>query len=243
MPSKFVDMTDDIYNYVVANRSGSNDPIFAALQIETNNLGEVSYMAISPEQASLISMLVCLIGAKWAVEVGTFTGASSISVARYLAPGGKLVCFDQDFKYTSVARRYWIRAGLQDRIDLRLGDARRLLPHFRPQAPLDFVFIDADKESYDMYYELLLPHVRTGGLILLDNMLMGGEVVDPVARNKPAIRAIDQLNRKLATDSRVQCVMLPMADGLTICRKLPLPGSDGRRMSDTRRVVDSHRLS
>jgi len=243
MAAKYVDMTDDIYNYVVAHRSSSNDPLFAALQIETNNLGEIGRMAISPEQASLISMLVCLIGAKWAVEVGTFTGASSISVARYLAPGGKLVCFDQDFKFTSVARRYWIRAGLQDRIDLRLGDARRLLPHFRPQGPLDFVFIDADKESYDMYYELLFPHVRPGGLILFDNMLMGGEVADPVARNKPAIRAIDQLNRKLATDTRIQCVMLPMADGLTICRKLPMPGADGRRMSDTHRVVDAHRLS
>ena len=205
--------------------------------METQNLGEVSRMAISPDQAGLISLLVALIGAKWAVEVGTFTGTSSICIARHLVPGGKLVCFDQDFKYTSIARRYWIRAGLQDRIDLRLGDARRLLPHYKPQNLLDFVFIDADKESYDFYYETLVPCVRTGGLILFDNMLRGGQVVHPVAKNQPANRAIDQLNRKLAADSRVQSVLIPMADGLVVCRKLYTPGIDGRRMSDSRRLL------
>ena len=179
-----------------------------ALQIETQNLGEISRMAISPDQATLISLLVALIGAKWAVEVGTFTGTSSISIARHLAVGGKLVCFDQDFKSTSMARRYWIRAGIQEKIDLRLGDAHRLLPHYKPRELLDFVFIDADKEAYDFYYETLIPYVRTGGLILFDNMLRGGEVVDPVKKNTPTNRAIDQLNRKLAADSRVQSVLI-----------------------------------
>ena len=167
-------------------------------------------MAISPDQASLISLLVAAIGAKWAVEVGTFTGTSSLSIARYLAVGGKLVCFDQDFKSTSMARRYWIRAGVQDRIDLRLGDAHRLVPHFRPQNQLDFVFIDADKESYDTYYELLVPYVRTGGLIIFDNMLRGGEVHRPDREEHHSIRATDQLNRKLATPTaRIQCVTGP----------------------------------
>lgn len=243
MSAKFIQMTDELCSYVSAQRSNAGDPIYAALQIETNNLGEVSRMQITPEQAALLSMLVTLVGARHAVEIGTFTGMSSIAISRYLQPGGKLVCFDQDFKFTSVARRYWIRAGLQDRIDLRLGDARRLLPHFRPTQALDFVFIDADKESYDQYYELLIPFVRPGGLILFDNMLMSGGVIDPVQRNTPLIRSIDALNRKLATDTRIQCVMLPMADGLTICRKLAGPGNDGRRMSDTRRVADNHRLS
>jgi caffeoyl-CoA O-methyltransferase len=236
MPAKYVTLTDAIYNYVIAQRSNANDPLLAALQVETQNLGEIGRMAISPDQSSLISLLVSLIGAKWAVEVGTFTGTSSISIARHLAHGGKLVCFDQDFKFTSIARRYWIRAGVQDRIDLRLGDARRLVPHYRPRDPLDFVFIDADKESYDTYYELLVPHVRTGGLILFDNMLRGGEVVDPVERNTPVNRAIDQLNRKLSSDSRVQSVLIPMADGLTVCRKLPPPGGEGRRLTDSRRL-------
>jgi len=237
MPAKYVPLTDTLYNYVIAQRSNANDPILTALQMETENMGEMSQMMISPDQASLISLLVALIGAKWAVEVGTFTGTSSISIARHLAPGGKLVCFDQDFKVTSIARRYWIRAGVQDKIDLRLGDAHRLLPHYRPQNLLDFVFIDADKEAYDFYYETLLPFVRTGGLILFDNMLRGGQVVDPVEKNTPVNRAIDQLNRKLAADSRVQSVLIPMADGLVVCRKLYTPGADGRRMSDSRRLL------
>ena len=147
-----------------------------------------------------------------------------------------MVSFEQDFKVTSLARRYWIRSGLQDKIDLRLGDARRLLPHYKPQNLIDFVFIDADKESYDFYYETVLPYVRSGGLIVFDNMLRGGEVVHPVAKTRPINRAIDKLNRKLATDNRIQCVMLPMSDGMTICRKLYVAGSEGGRRADTRRL-------
>jgi caffeoyl-CoA O-methyltransferase len=235
MAPKYVPLTDALYNYVIAQRSNANDPLLAALQMETQNLGDISEMMIGPDQAGLISLLVPLIGAKWAVEVGTFTGMSSICIARHLAPGGRLVCFDLDFKVTSIARRYWIKSGLQERIDLRLGDAHRLLTHFKPPNLLDFVFIDADKEGYDFYYETLLPFVRTGGLILFDNMLRGGQVVDPVGKNTHATRAIDQLNRKLATDARVQSVLIPMADGLVICRKLYAPGMDGRRMTDMRR--------
>lgn len=236
MPGKFVPMTEDLYNYVITQRSNAKDPILTALQMETEGLGEISRMAIGPDQASLISMLVALVGVKWAVEVGTFTGTSSIAIARNLVPGGKLVCFDQDFKYTSIARRYWIKAGVQDRIDLRLGDAHRLVPHFRPQHPLDFVFIDADKEAYDFYYELLLPYVRTGGLILFDNMLRGGQVIDPIEKNTATNRAIDQLNRKLAADSRIQSVLIPIADGLVVCRKLYTVGVDLRRVAESRRL-------
>jgi caffeoyl-CoA O-methyltransferase len=242
MSGKYVTLNDTIYNYLVAQRSNAHDPLLHSLHLETQSLGDAGRMAIGPEQGSLISMLVALIGAKYAIEVGTFTGTSSICIARYLAPGGKLVCFDQDFKYTSIARRYWIRAGIQDRIDLRLGDARRLVPHFRPQQPIDFVFIDADKESYDSYYEMLVPYVRTGGLILFDNMLRGGEVADPVARNTPMNKAIDVLNRKLAVDTRVQSVMLPIADGLTICRKLGTPTSDSGRVHDSRRISEARRM-
>ncbi len=219
MPGKYIPLTDELYAYLIAQRSDANDPVLHALRAETENLGEVSGMSISEEQASLMTLLVAAVGAKWAVEVGTFTGTSSISIARGLAPGGRLICFDQDFKWTSIARRYWMKAGVHDRIDLRLGDARRLLAHFRPQAPLDFVFIDADKESYDFYYEALLPHVRPGGLIIFDNMLRGGQVIDPAVKFTPANRAVDQLNRKLATDPRVQSVLIPVADGLCLCYK------------------------
>jgi caffeoyl-CoA O-methyltransferase len=234
MSTKYTPMTDALYDYVIAQRSYADDPILAELQRETQTLGEVSRMAISPDQAGLIGLLVALLQVKSAVEVGTFTGTSSIAIARNLAPNGKLVCFDQDFKFTSIARRYWIKANVQEKIDLRLGDAHRLLPHYKPRELIDFVFIDADKESYDFYFETVLPYVRPGGLILLDNMLMGGKVIDPGEKRNVAVRAIDQLNRKLATDTRVQVVLLPIADGLTLCRKLWLAGLDGRRMIETR---------
>ena len=228
MSGKYVALNDVLYEYMVAQRSNADDPVLEALRAETENLGEISRMSISPEQASLMTLLVSLIGAKWAVEVGTFTGTSSISIARGLAPGGKLFCFDQDFKWTTIARRYWMRAGVQDKIDLRLGDARALLAHFRPPAPIDFVFIDADKESYDVYYEMLLPHVRTGGLIIFDNMLRGGQLIDPVEKHTPTNQIIDRLNYKLAIDKRVQSVLIPVADGLYLCRKQP-SGIEGRR--------------
>jgi len=242
MAPKYTPLTDALYNYVVAQRSNANDPLLAALQVETENLGEISQMAIGLDQAGLISLLVPLIGTKWAVEIGTFTGTSSICIARHLAPGGKLYCFDIDFKFTSIARRYWIKAGLQDKIDLRLGDAHRLLTHFKPQNLIDFVFIDADKEGYDFYYETILPYVRAGGLILFDNMLRGGDVIDSVARNTPATRAIDQLNRKLAADSRVQTVLLPIADGLVVCRKLYNAAHEGRKLTESRRLPGESRF-
>jgi caffeoyl-CoA O-methyltransferase len=242
MPEKHTPITDQLFNYAIAQRSDANDPLLGSLHTDTLALGEVGRLAITPDQASLIGLLVALINTKWAVEVGTFTGISSIAIARHLAPGGKLFSFDQDFKYTSIARRYWIKAGVQDRVDLRLGDARRLLPHFRPREPLDFVYIDADKEAYDLYYEHLCPLVRTGGLILFDNTLRGGQVADPLVRSRPINRAIDALNRKLASDSRVQTVLVPMGDGLTICRKLPGSSSESRRNFDVRRT-DNVRLS
>ena len=126
MPNKHVEITEAVYNYALAHRSDANDPLLAALYTDTLALGEVGRYAVTPMQASIISLLAGLVGTKWAVEVGTFTGISSIAIARQLAPGGKVFSFDQDFKYTSMARRYWIKAGLQDRVDLRLGDARRL---------------------------------------------------------------------------------------------------------------------
>jgi len=219
MPGKYVQLTEPLYEYMLEQRTDAVDPVLEALRAETENLGEVSSMSISPDQASFMNFLVNSIDAKWALEVGTFTGMSSIAIARGLAPGGKLFCFDQDFKWTSIARRYWMKANVHERIELRLGDAQRLLVRFRPPAPLDFVFIDADKEAYDIYFEALLPHVRPGGLILFDNMLRHGELIDPLKKNTLTNRVIDQLNRKLAVDPRVQSVMIPIADGLYLCRK------------------------
>ena len=219
MSLSYLPFNDELYDYMLAQRSDASDPLLDGLRSETMTFGELANMAISPDQASLMTMLVGLVGTRQAVEVGTFTGSSSIAIARGLSPGGRLMCFDDDFKYTSIARRYWFKAGLQDRIELRLGNAHDTVPRFRPQVPIDFVFIDADKEAYDFYYESLLPKVRTGGLIVFDNMLRGGQVVDPVERKTPGTRSIDRLNRKLAADPRVQAVLLPVADGLYLCRK------------------------
>ncbi len=225
MPGKYIPFTDELYAYMLEQRSNAHDPVLDALRVETESLGEISRMSISPDQVSFMTLITALIGAKWAVEVGTFTGTSSIAITRGLAPGGRLVCFDKEFKWTSIARRHWMRAGVADKIDLRLGDARQLLRTFRPQAPLDLVFIDADKESYDAYYELLLPHVRAGGLLIFDNMLKGGDVINPELKFTPANRAIDELNHKLAADKRVTSVLISVADGLHLCRKKPEPGS------------------
>ena len=219
MSLSYLPFTDELYRYMLAQRSDAHDPLLDALRAETKGLGDIANMAISPDQCSFMTLLVELIGAKWAVEVGTFTGSSSISIARGLAPGGKLVCFDQEFKWTSIARRYWAKAGVHERIELKLGNARDLLLRFRPAVELDFVFIDADKEGYDYYYEALLPKVRSGGLIVFDNMLRGGQVVDPVEKKSPGTRSIDQLNRKLSSDPRIQAVLTPIADGLFLCRK------------------------
>lgn len=239
MSGKYVNLTDALHAYVVAQRSNAADPILEELQIETRTLGEVAEMAIPLEQAALISLLVALMGAKWAVEIGTFTGMSSISIARHLQPGGRLICFDQDLRYTGIARRYWKRAGVLERIELKVGDARRLLPHYRPPNPIDFVFIDADKESYELYFEALMPYVRNGGLILFDNTLRGGDVIDPLRKNAPATRAIDQLNQKLAKDPRLQVVLLPIADGLTLCRKINLLNNEARLLTETRRMMET----
>jgi caffeoyl-CoA O-methyltransferase len=220
MSLSFLPLNDQLYRYLVEQRSDASDPLLDELRAETRRLGDISQMAISADECSLLGFLTSLIGARHAIEIGTFTGSSSISIARALKPGGKLVCFDQDFRWTSIARRYWFKDGVQDRIELRLGDARHMLARYRPHGPLDLVFIDADKENYDFYYETLLPFVRPNGLILFDNMLQGGKVIDPFARTEASVLAIDALNRKLAVDPRIQSVLLSVADGIQLCRKL-----------------------
>jgi len=154
---------------------------------------------------------------KSALEVGTFTGFSSICIARGLAPGGRLLCCDISAEWTAIARRYWQRAGVSDLIELRLAPASQTLAELEPGRTFDFVFIDADKEGYDGYYEQVLPRVVRSGLIVFDNMLSHGRVIDPQNERD---RALDALNRKLARDSRVESVLLPIADGLNFCRKI-----------------------
>jgi len=141
-----------------------------------------------------------------------------LCIARALPPAGRLICLDQNQAWTDIARKYWTQAGLQDRIELRLGQAIPALRKLEPGLTFDFVFIDAAKTEYDAYYELLLPRVRLNGLILFDNMLWGGRLRGEAIADADG-RALDVLNQKLADDPRVECVLLPIADGIQLCRK------------------------
>jgi caffeoyl-CoA O-methyltransferase len=219
MKLKYLPLNDDLYRYACRQRSDADDGLLQALREETAALGpEVSQMQISPEQGTLMGLLAAAIGARSAIEVGTFAGYSSICLARALPPDGRLICVDQSEEWTAIARRYWAKAGVQSKIDLRLGDARSILQRLEAPLRFDLAFIDADKTGYDAYYELLLPRVRPNGLILFDNMLWGGRLgTGPVT--EAAGQAFDALNRKLAADPRVECVLLPVADGIQVCRK------------------------
>ena len=215
---KYTALNDRLYRYVCACRSDDGDPILEALRATTESLGDISRMQISREQGSFMTLLVAAIGAKSAIEVGTFTGYSSLCIARGLASRGRLICIDQSEEWTAIARKYWAQAGVENKIELRLGPAVPTLKKLDRQLRFDFAFIDADKTEYDAYYELLLPRIRPNGLILFDNMLWGGRLGAGRVQ-QPSGRAIEKLNRKLAQDKRVESVLLPIADGIHLCRK------------------------
>jgi caffeoyl-CoA O-methyltransferase len=221
MDLKYVPLNDSLYKYVCSSRSNANDPILAALRAETDALGEIARMQISPEQGSFMSLLTAAIGATSAIEVGTFTGYSSICIARGLAAGRKsrLICVDANAEWTNIAKKYWAKAGVEDRIEFRLGSAIPMLQKLEPGLTFDLAFIDAEKTEYDAYYELLLPRIRPNGLILFDNMLWGGRLGSGEIKESSG-KAINALNRKLAGDPRVESVLLPIADGLHVCRRL-----------------------
>ncbi|HXP21464.1 MAG TPA: class I SAM-dependent methyltransferase, partial [Streptosporangiaceae bacterium] len=176
-------------------------------------------MQIGPEQGAFMTLLARLTGARSAIEVGTFTGYSAICVARGLADGGKLICCDVSEEWTSVARRYWQRAGLADRIELRLGPAAQTLRALPAGASFDLAFIDADKTGYVEYWELIVPLVVPGGVILVDNTLSHGRVVDP-AEQDDDVQGIRAFNDHARADARVELVLLPVGDGLTLARRL-----------------------
>lgn len=181
----------------------------------------MSMMLLDATEGQLLSLLVQAIGARRAIEVGTFTGYSSLCVALALPDDGRLVALDIDPEATAIARRYWNEAGVAHKIELKIGPALESLDAMvlaGQDETYDFAFIDADKSGYDAYYERALKLVRPGGLIVFDNMLYGGEVLEehPAERNAVAIKA---LNRKIGRDERVDQVLLPVSDGVLICRK------------------------
>jgi caffeoyl-CoA O-methyltransferase len=218
MSAKYVTLNDALYDYVVCYRSRADDPLLDALRAETEALGDIARMLISREQGDFLTILTKLLNVRSGVEVGTFTGYSSICIARGLAIDGQLTCFDTSVDWTAMARRYWEKDGLADRVELRLGNAADELMKWEPAEPLDLVFIDADKTGYDAYFEMLLPKMKANGLFIFDNMVWGGRVIEEPLADSDGV-AIDLLNRKLASDPRVESVLLPFADGLHLARK------------------------
>jgi len=216
---KFTALDDALYAYLLEHRSPDDD-VVRELREETAKLGDWAVMQIAPDQATFLRLLVTLTGARCAVEVGTFTGLSSLAIARGLPADGRLLCLDVSEEWTSVARRAWKKAGVEGRIELRIApaaDSLRALP-LEPQ--FDFAFIDADKKSYLVYFEEILKRLRPGGLIAVDNVLWEGDVVRPEEQGEDVV-AIRRFNEAVRADRRVESVMLAIADGLTLARKLP----------------------
>jgi caffeoyl-CoA O-methyltransferase len=215
---KFTPLNNRLFRYICDCCGDADDVVLKALRAETAALGEIAMMQIGPDQGAFMTLLVAAIGARDAIEVGTFTGYSSICIARGLPPGGRLLCLDSSAEWTAIARKYWARAKVEHKLELRLAPGIESLKKLEKGRRFDFAFIDALKTEYDDYYELVLPRMRPNGLILFDNMLWGGRLGGNKPIKKPGGRAIDRLNRKLSRDKRVEAVLLPIGDGLQICR-------------------------
>ena len=219
MTKKTLGLDNQLYDYFVSVSVRQPD-ILRRLREETANHPN-SNMQISPEQGQFMALLVQLIGAKKTLEIGVFTGYSSLSVALALPPNGKIIACDISEEYTSIARRYWQEAGVAEKIDLRIAPALDTLAELLnsgEQESFDFAFIDADKENYQEYYECCLKLIRPGGLIAIDNVLWSGKVADPQVQDQ-STQAIRKFNEKLFQDERVTISMVPIADGLSLALK------------------------
>ena len=214
---KFIALTPKVYEYAVAH-GHNGDPLRAELAVETAKLGRISGMQIAAEQGTFMAILAASIGARSAVEVGTFTGYSALCIARALPADGRMLCCDVNEEWTGIARRYWERAGVANKITLKLGPAADTLKALPATHTFDFAFIDADKSNYLVYYEEILKRMRPNGLILLDNVLWSGAVVDDSVKDENTV-ALRAINDFVAQDTRVEAVMLGVADGLTVVRK------------------------
>ena len=213
-----VGLPDDVYDYLI--RVGVHEPeILARLRDETGrHPGGV--MQVPPEEGAFLRLLAELVGARRCLEIGTFTGYSSLSVALALPPDGSIVCCDVSEAFTSIARRYWQEAGVEDKVDLRLGSAVVTLDQLLEEGAegtFDMAFIDADKGSYPAYWERCVRLVRSGGVIVVDNVLWSGAVADPSDQSADT-NAIRAVNERIHADDRVTSVLLPVADGMTVAR-------------------------
>ena len=217
--AKITSMTQDLYRFMLRNRTPEGQ-LLGALRRETEQrIGELAGMMISEEQGLFLRMLVGAMGAKNAVEVGTFTGYSAICIASALPADGELLCCDISDEWTEIGVPYWKRSGLSDRIDLRIGPALETLRVLPSEPAIDFVFVDADKDNYVAYYEALLPRVRTNGLLAFDNVMWHNWMMDAANQDAETI-GIREFNDHILDDPRIETVMLHVGDGLTLIRKL-----------------------
>ena len=218
MSSRSIQLTESVYSYLI-DHSLREPAVLRRLREETAELS-MAAMQISPEQGQLMRLLAELMGAERALEVGTFTGYSSLCVALALPEHGELIACDVSEEWTALGRKHWELAGVADRIDLRLAPAEKTLRSLLPRraGEFDLAFIDADKRNYGLYYELCLELLRPGGLLLVDNVLWGGSVADKSVQDEDT-QAIRRLNETICRDDRVQHSMLPIGDGLSLVRK------------------------
>ena len=224
MSTRTLTLDDDLYRYLI-DVSVRETPIQRRLREETAKL-EMARMQIAPEQGQFMALLVTLMGARKTLEVGVFTGYSTLSVAAALPDEGRVIACDVSDEWTSVARRYWKEAGLDGKIDLRLAPAAETLDSLIEKGQkdqFDFAFIDADKENYVRYYEQCLQLVRPGGLIAVDNTLWSGRVIDSDDQSNET-KSIRELNEALRKDSRIRLSLVPIGDGLTLALKLQAVG-------------------
>jgi caffeoyl-CoA O-methyltransferase len=217
LTAKFTALDEELHAYLVEH-GAREDHVLRRLAAETERLGDIAVMQVAPDQGALITLLVRAIGARRAIELGTFTGYSAICIARGLPDDGVLVACELNEEWAEVARRWFAEAGVESRIDLRLGPALETLRSLPGDESFDFAFIDADKEGYPEYYEQCLARLPPGGLVMVDNTLAGGRVLDPGPDDASA-RSIAALNERIAADERVDVAMLGISDGVTLARK------------------------
>lgn len=221
MSNKTLCITEKLYEYMLSV-SLREPEVLRELRLETG-LDEQANMQIAPEQGQFMALLVRLLGAKKTLDIGVYTGYSSLCIGLALPQDGRVIACDLNRQWTDIAKRYWHKAGVGDKIDLRLGPARQtleeLLANKAAAASFDFAFIDADKVNYDIYYEYCLQLIRPGGLIAVDNVLWDGAVAEETVDDVDT-EAIRALNSKIHADPRVELSLVPIADGLTLARKM-----------------------
>jgi len=211
------ELSAELFEYTLAH-SGATDDVQQALIAETRALGGPAGLQISPDEGAFLTLLTKLLGVTRALEIGTFTGFSALCIARGLAAGGQLTCCDISEEWTSIARKHWANAGVSDQIELRIGPAIDTLRSLPAEPTYDLAFIDADKPTYPAYWEEVVPRVRPGGVILVDNVFYHGAVVDP-SDDGEGVRAIREMNDRARTDDRVEATMLTISDGILLARK------------------------